>query len=208
MEKLTQVTSIPASLPDANIDTDIIFPARFLLITEKRGLGRYAFYEKRFDADGAARDDFVLNSEPWNKSSILITGDNFGCGSSREQAPWALYDLGIRCVVSTSFGEIFEANCLNNGILPVMVKQVELAALHEDAGCARELTADLVARALVRHDGTRIPIGLPEWQSQALLNGWDEIDRALKEDCEHTERFEIFQRETMSWLYDNETRHT
>jgi len=201
MDCFTTLTAIAAPLADANIDTDIIFPARFLLLTEKKGLGHYAFYERRFDADGAEKPDFVLNREPYRQAQILVAGDNFGSGSSREQAPWALHDFGIRCVISTSFGEIFYANCFKNGMLPVIVTPPELAALQGDASAGLALTVDLAAGHVRRPDGSLVHFDVAEWRRAALLNGWDEIAMILHQESAHIAAFETWQRGSMPWLY-------
>lgn len=201
MEKFTVLHALAASLPEANVDTDIIFPARFLLLTEKKGLGRYAFYERRYDADGNERPDFVLNRAPFREARILVAGDNFGSGSSREQAPWALHDLGIRCIISTSFGEIFHANCFRNSMLPVTVQPAVLAQLQRDADAGRALTVDLAAQRIVLPDGTAIPFEIPAWRRNALLNGWDEIAMIQNEESAHIASFEASQRVLMPWLY-------
>lgn len=201
MEKFTVLRALAAALPEANVDTDIIFPARFLLLTEKKGLGQYAFYERRFDADGHERPGFVLNREPFRRAEILVAGDNFGSGSSREQAPWALRDFGIRCVISTSFGEIFHANCYRNSMLPVTVAPAVLAALQGDAAAGLTLTVDLEQRCVVRPSGERIAFEIPEWRRNALLHGWDEIAMILNEEGERIAAFEAQQRRRMPWLY-------
>ena len=201
MDSFTTLSAIAAPLADANIDTDIIFPARFLLLTEKKGLGRYAFYERRFDTDGSEKPDFVLNREPYRHAQILVAGDNFGSGSSREQAPWALHDFGIRCVISTSFGEIFYANCFKNGMLPVTVSVADLAALQDDAAQGLALTVDLVAACVLRPNGSIIHFDVADWRRAALLNGWDEIAMILNQESDNIAAFETRQRGRMPWLY-------
>ena len=201
MTPFTSVTCVPASLPDANVDTDIIFPARFLLLTDKLGLGRYAFYEKRYHPDGSENGDFVLNQVPYRGTQILIAGDNFGSGSSREQAPWAMSGMGIRCIIATGFGEIFYSNCCKNGMLPVVVGADALALLQGDAGAALALTVDLAARAIVRADGSAIPIAIADWRRDALLNGWDEIAIIQNKEAANIAAFEAQQRQSMPWLY-------
>lgn len=201
MEKFTVLRATAASLPEANVDTDIIFPARFLLLTEKKGLGRYAFYERRFDPEGQERPDFVLNREPFRQARILIAGDNFGSGSSREQAPWALNDFGIRCVISTSFGEIFHANCFRNSMLPVTVSAAALAGLQRDAEAGLSLTVDLEGQQVLRADGEAIAFEIPAWRRNALLNGWDEIAMIQNQESAAIAAFEARQRHCMPWLY-------
>jgi len=204
MESFTRLTGRAAPLPAANVDTDIIFPARFLLITAKKGLGRYAFYEWRYGPDGEPRADFVLNRKDFQGAEILVAGDNFGCGSSREQAPWALRDLGVRCVISTSFGEIFSANCFKNGMLPVVVTADQLQALMADAEAGVPIEVDLEAQQVRRGDGEVIPFEVEPWRRDALLNGWDEIAIVLNQDGETIAAFEQSQRAAKPWLYQGE----
>ena len=204
MEAFGHLSSLAAPMPQPNIDTDIIFPARFLLITEKTGLGQYAFFEWRYDPQGVERPEFVLNREPFRHARILVAGDNFGCGSSREQAPWALRDLGLRCVISTSFGEIFHANCFKNGILPVTVSQDELGVLQQDAFAERALRVDLEAQEIRLQSGAVIPFALEPWRRSALLNGWDEIAIVMNQEAGAIAGFEDSQRYTRPWLYSGE----
>ena len=201
MRALAKLTSIAASLPEENIDTDIIFPARFLLITAKVGLGQYAFYERRFNSDGTELHNFPLNSEPYRTSSILLAGDNFGCGSSREQAPWALLDLGYRCIVSTSFGEIFYANCFRNGMLPIVVTATQLALLQRQSAQKLPLTVDLEDRKLYPCESESVAFEIAESRRNALLNGWDEIALVINQDSRSIAQFEITQHQRMPWLY-------
>ncbi|MGZ5925293.1 MAG: 3-isopropylmalate dehydratase small subunit [Rhizomicrobium sp.] len=204
MEAFTSVTSVAAPMPQPNIDTDIIFPARFLLVTAKKGLGQYAFFEWRYDPSGAELQSFVLNREPFRRAQIIVAGDNFGCGSSREQAPWALRDLGIRCVISTSFGEIFYSNCFKNGILPVVVTEAELVALREQALAEKNITVDL-RNQTVRYQGDRcIAFVVEPWRREALLNGWDEIGIILNQQAAGIDIFETRQRAAKPWLYAGE----
>jgi 3-isopropylmalate dehydratase small subunit len=201
MESFTRLTALAAPLPQANIDTDIIFPARFLLITAKKGLGRYAFYEWRYGPGGDEDPTFPLNQARFKGAQILVAGDNFGCGSSREQAPWALRDLGMRCVISTRFGEIFQANCFKNGILPVVVAPDRLAALMNDAAAGLPIAIDLEGQEIERAEGDRIAFTVEPWRRDALLNGWDEIDLILKQDEARIGAFEQGQRADKPWLY-------
>jgi 3-isopropylmalate dehydratase small subunit len=201
MEPFTRLTSIAAPLEDANVDTDIILPARFLLITEKAGLGRYAFFERRYNPEGQPRPDFVLNQPAFADAKILLAGPNFGCGSSREQAPWALRDLGLRCIIAPSFGEIFAANCFKNGILPVSLP--DTAPLVEDATNGRPITVDLGAGEIVRANGEVIRFVVEDWRREALLNGWDEVDTIRSIHAAAIERFEAGQRQSQPWLWTN-----
>jgi 3-isopropylmalate dehydratase small subunit len=204
MNAFQRVTSAAIPMPAANIDTDIIFPARFLLITEKTGLGRYAFYEWRYEADGTPKPDFPLNREDFRNAAILVAGENFGCGSSREQAPWALADLGLKCLIAASFGEIFETNCFKNGILAVTVSPDIQAGLMADAQAGKPMTVDLESQTIRRSDGEAIAFRVEAWRREALLNGWDEIAIVLNQDLDAITAFEQRQRTQMPWLYTGE----
>lgn len=201
MRPFTSLTARAAPFAEDNIDTDIIVPARFLLITEKKGLGRFAFYERRHDAEGRDKPDFFLNQPFYTGAEILIAGANFGCGSSREHAPWALADLGFRAIVAPSFGEIFASNCIKNGMLPVVVADV--VPLIADAEAGRAITVDLVARAVVRGDSTVIPFAIGEGAREALLNGWDDIETILGRHGRDITTFETRQRADQPWLWSN-----
>lgn len=195
MTPFTTITSKAIALPTASIDTDIIYPARFLLITEKAGLGQYAFYEWRHE-----RTDTPLTDPAFADAAIIVAGDNFGCGSSREQAPWALSGMGIRTVVSTSFGEIFYNNCFKNGMLPVVVTEPELARLLEDAANGQSITVDLTT-CQVSTGATTIPFTVAGWQRDMLLSGQDEIATIIARDAAAITRFETNQRRTQPWLW-------
>jgi 3-isopropylmalate dehydratase small subunit len=201
MKAFSSVTSRAIGLPAAGIDTDIIYPARFLLITDKAGLGRYAFYEWRHDADGKPRSDTPLNDPAFANAAIMVAGDNFGCGSSREQAPWAMDGMGIRAVISTSFGEIFYNNCFRNGMLPVIVEAADHALLMADALAGRVLCVDLETRRIRREDGSIIAFPVEDWRRDALLNGWDEVAMIRSRHREDIARFEDRQRTTQPWLW-------
>lgn len=205
MTPFTRLQSVAAPMPDADIDTDIIFPARFLVLTQKAGLGPYAFYEKRFDEQGRERPDFVLHRPRWRGASILVAGPNFGCGSSREQAPWALADLGLRCIIAPGFGEIFQANCLNNGMLPIRLAPPEHARVLAAAQAGALLTVDLHSRSITLHDaqqnGAPIHFEIAERARQALLEGRDEIERIRQQSGEQIAAFEAAQRQHQPWLY-------
>lgn len=201
MQPFTCMTGVSAPLPDDNIDTDIIFPARFLLITARQGLGVHAFHDRRFDADGVERPDFIFNREPWRDAPILVAGANFGCGSSREQAVWALADMGVRCVISTSVGEIFESNCVRNGLLPVTLPADVVARLMALAESGESLTVDLNHCHITGPDGLIQPFTLREERRQALLNGWDDTAMILHQWGEAIDRFEAAQQKVQPWLY-------
>jgi 3-isopropylmalate/(R)-2-methylmalate dehydratase small subunit len=200
MEAFTRTVGLAAPLPEANIDTDIIFPARFLLITRKAGLGRYAFYEWRYARDGSELSHFVLNREPFRGAQIIVAGDNFGCGSSREQAPWALRDLGVRCIISSSFGEIFYSNCLKNGILPVAVSANQLIRLMRDAEAEYPIAVDLEAQVIRRKNGDIFAFEIEAWRREALLNGRDEIAIVLGDLGGAIDNFENRQGAEQPWL--------
>lgn len=197
MTPLITVTGRAWSLPDANIDTDIIFPARFLLITEKKGLGRYAFNDRR-DAG------FHLAPDAERAEPILIAGPNFGCGSSREHAPWALAGLGIRVIVAESFGEIFYANCFKNGMLPIVLHAPAIAVLRVAAEAGAEIAVDLAARTVTAQGRAPIAFDLPEERREALLNGWNEIARIRALHADDIATYEAGQRTAMPWLWTKE----
>lgn len=200
MQPFTTLTAIAAPLIEADVDTDIIYPARFLTITEKKGLGRYAFHDRRYDGQGRELADFVLNRDPWRHAGILVAGPNFGCGSSREQAPWAILDLGIRCIIAPSFGEIFRGNCYRNGMLPVTVGEADHAALLSDANAGASLHVDLNARTITRPDGSTIAIAIDDGKRDALLNGWDEVMGILNLYAGTIDRYEQDRRTRLPWL--------
>jgi 3-isopropylmalate/(R)-2-methylmalate dehydratase small subunit len=203
MEKLTRITSVAASLPEANIDTDIIFPARFLLITARKGLGKFAFNEKRFDANGAEKPDFVLNREPFRHAEILVAGNNFGSGSSREQAVWTLRDFGIRVVISTEIGEIFYSNCFKSSVLPIVLDAARIAEIRAVAEAAQEITVDLTTQCIELPDGGSIAFDVDPFRREILLNGWDDIALILNNDAADIDAFEAKERKLMPWLYES-----
>jgi 3-isopropylmalate dehydratase small subunit len=201
MQPFTRLQSKAINLPERDVDTDIIFPARFLLITDKDGLGRYAFYERRYDGDGAPRPDFPLNQARNAGAQILVVGANFGCGSSREHAVWALEGLGVRCIISDSFGEIFYSNCFKSGVLPVVVAAPVLADLAARAERGEVLAVDLKQQSITVEGGAAIAFETEEWRRQALLNGWDEVTTILNTKGDAIAAFETAQRRSSSWLY-------
>jgi 3-isopropylmalate dehydratase small subunit len=174
------------------------------LITEKTGLGRYAFYDWRYGADGRAKPEFVLNQTPYRDAKILICGDNFGCGSSREHAPWALRDLGVTCLISTSFGEIFRANCFKNAVLPIVLPSGPWADLLRLAEAGAELSVDLTTCTISGPGRAPIPFDVDPSRREALLEGWDEIAIALRKDAEAIADFEQRQRLDQPWLYERD----
>ena len=177
MEKFTKLTGVAAPLPIVNVDTDMIIPKDYLKTIKRTGLGKGLFAEMRFNEDGSENPDFVLNKPAYRKAQILVAGDNFGCGSSREHAPWALLDFGIRCVISTSFADIFYNNCFKNGILPIKVSPEDLKKLLDDAdrGSNATLTIDLPNQEIRGPDGGRIAFDLDPFRKHCLLNGLDDI---------------------------------
>ena len=182
MEKFTRLTGVAAPLPIVNVDTDMIIPKDYLKTIERTGLGKGLFAELRLNEDGSENPDFVLNKPAYRKAQILVAGDNFGCGSSREHAPWALLDFGIRCVISTSFADIFYNNCFKNGILPIKVSPDELEKLLDDAsrGANATLTVDLEEMEIRGPDGGRIAFDLDEFRRHCLLNGLDDIGLTME----------------------------
>lgn len=198
----TTLTGVAAPLLEDDIDTDIIFPARFLLIMEKAGLGRYLFNDRRFDADGAEIADFVLNRPQFRSASILIAGDNFGCGSSREHAVWTLEDYGIRCVIAAGFGEIFAANCIRSGLLPARVTRAEAERLAA-AAAAGPITVSLETRTITTADGSTVTFDIDPSSREALLHGWDDIDQILAQDSAAIEDYERKRAKDTPWLYED-----
>jgi 3-isopropylmalate/(R)-2-methylmalate dehydratase small subunit len=201
MQPFVRLEGVAAPLPEDNIDTDVIYPARFLLITARDGLGRYAFHDRRHDGDGQVTGDFILDRRPWQGAPILVTGSNFGCGSSREQAVWALLGAGIRCVIATGFGEIFESNCVRNGILPVTLDKASIAPLMRLAEAGQSLTVDLEQQCIGHADLGERAFFLREERRQPLLHGWDDTDLILHQWGEAIDRFEAAQQRVQPWLY-------
>ena len=182
MDKFTTLTGVAAPLPIVNVDTDMIIPKDYLKTIKRTGLGKGLFAEMRFNEDGSENPDFVLNKPAYRKAQILVAGDNFGCGSSREHAPWALLDFGIRCVISTSFADIFYNNCFKNGILPIMVSPEDLDKLMDDAerGANATLTVDLEALEIRGPDGGVVKFDLDGFKRHCLLNGLDDIGLTME----------------------------
>jgi 3-isopropylmalate/(R)-2-methylmalate dehydratase small subunit len=182
MQKFDVLTGVAAPLPILNIDTDMIIPKQYLKTIKRTGLGKGLFSEMRYREDGSENPDFVLNKDAWRKAEILVAGDNFGCGSSREHAPWALLDFGIRCVISTSFADIFYNNCFKNGILPIVVSPDDLKKLMDDAerGSNATLTVDLVNQVIKGPDGGQVSFDIDPFKKHCLLNGLDDIGLTLE----------------------------
>ena len=201
MQKFDQLTGVAAPLDILNIDTDMIIPKQFLKTIKRSGLGKNLFDEMRYDRDGSEMADFVLNRAPYRQAEILVAGDNFGCGSSREHAPWALLDFGIRCVISTSFADIFYNNCFKNGILPIVVSPDERDALLADAADTEnpELSIDLVAQTIRRPNGVTISFEVDAFRKKCLLEGLDDIGLTM-EKSGLIDDFEANRTEEQPWL--------
>jgi 3-isopropylmalate/(R)-2-methylmalate dehydratase small subunit len=184
MEKFTTLTGVAAPLPIINVDTDMIIPKQYLKTIKRTGLGVALFSEMRYNEDGSENPEFVLNKPAYRQAKIIIAGDNFGCGSSREHAPWALADFGVRCVISTSFADIFYNNCFKNGILPLVVSPEQLKLLLDDAerGSNATLTIDLEAQTIKGPDGGTLSFDIDPSRKQILLEGLDDIAGTLKSD--------------------------
>ncbi len=182
MEKFTTLTGVAAPLEIMNVDTDMIIPKQYLKTIARTGLGKGLFSEMRYLEDGSENPDFVLNRPGYRNATILVAGDNFGCGSSREHAPWALLDYGVRCVISTSFADIFYNNCFKNGILPIKVSQAELDKLMDDArrGANATMTIDLAVQEIRGPDGGVISFEIDPFRKHCLLNGLDDIGLTLQ----------------------------
>jgi 3-isopropylmalate/(R)-2-methylmalate dehydratase small subunit len=200
MEKFTRLTGVAAPLPMVNVDTDMVIPKNHLKVTERTGLGKHLFAEMRFNADGSERPDFVLNRPAWRHAEILVAFENFGCGSSREHAPWALRDFGIRCVIAPSFADIFFNNCFKNGILPLVLPKAVCVELIDDAerGANATLTIDLEAQTLTRPDGERIAFEVEPSCRSRLLEGLDEIGATVAR-AHRIDAFEARVRRSQPW---------
>jgi 3-isopropylmalate/(R)-2-methylmalate dehydratase small subunit len=184
MEKFTTLTGVAAPLKLINVDTDMIIPKQYLKTIKRTGLGTGLFAEMRYDDNGKENPEFVLNKPAYRRAKVLVAGDNFGCGSSREHAPWALMDFGIRCVISTSFADIFYNNCFKNGILPIKVSPEDLEKLFDDAdrGSNATLTIDLASQEIRGPDGGTIKFDVDAHRKHCLLNGLDDIGLTLEKD--------------------------
>ena len=182
MQKFTKLTAVAAPLPMINIDTDAIIPKQFLKTIKRTGLGKHLFHELRYDEAGKEKPDFVLNKPAYRKAQILVAGENFGCGSSREHAPWALLDHGVRCVISTSFADIFYNNCFQNGILPIKVSPEDLEKLMDDAnrGANATITVDLENQEIRGPDGGVVKFEIDAFRKRCLLEGLDNIGLTLQ----------------------------
>jgi len=201
MEAFTTLTAPAAPLPLANVDTDKIIPARFLKTIKRSGLGVHLFDTLRYDREGKERPDFVLNQEPYRGAQILIAHENFGCGSSREHAPWALLDFGIRCVISTSFADIFYNNCFKNGILPITLPQEDVDKLMDDAarGANAVVTIDLEKQEITGPDGGCIRFDIDPFRKHLLLNGLDDVGLTMQKESKIAS-FEAKRQAATPWL--------
>ncbi|MGC1776419.1 MAG: 3-isopropylmalate dehydratase small subunit [Xanthobacteraceae bacterium] len=201
MEKFTVLEGVAAPMKMINVDTDMIIPKQYLKTIKRTGLGKGLFSEKRFNEDGSENPDFVLNKPAYRRAKILVAGDNFGCGSSREHAPWALLDFGITCVISTSFGDIFYNNCFKNGVLPVQVSPEDLEKLFDDAdrGANATLTVDLEKQEIRGPDGGVVKFEIDPHRKHSLLNGLDEIGVTMQKQTE-IESFEAKAKQSRPWV--------
>jgi 3-isopropylmalate/(R)-2-methylmalate dehydratase small subunit len=199
MKPFTTLTGIAAPLPLINIDTDMIIPKQFLKTIKRTGLGAHLFDEMRFTPEGKEIPEFVLNQKTWRHATILVAGENFGCGSSREHAPWALLDFGIRCVIASSFADIFYNNCFQNGICPITLPQDEVDMLLAEAKAGRKLTVDLEKEAVFTEQGNKFSFKIDPFRRDCLLKGMDAIGITLQHESAIT-TFEGKRKETQSWL--------
>ena len=202
MNKFSNLTSIPSYLPLQNIDTDMIIPKQFLKTIKRTGLGKSLFYEMRYDENGKLMKDFILNKEPFNKSKILLAGKNFGCGSSREHAPWALSDFGIRCIISSSFADIFYNNCFKNGILPIKISEQIISELSEYSKRKKEIKVDLENQQISFGNKT-VKFELDNFKKKCLIEGLDDIDLSMQK-INHVNNFEKKMSLDKPWILLNE----
>ena len=202
MEKFTNLKSIPSYLSLQNIDTDMIIPKQFLKTIKRTGLGKSLFYEMRYDENGKVIEDFILNKEPYNKSRILLAGKNFGCGSSREHAPWALSDFGIKCVISSSFADIFYNNCFKNGILPIKIEEQAVVELSEYSKRKEEIEIDLEKQE-IKYGNKVKRFEVDSFKKKCLIEGLDDIALSL-EKTSQIDNFEKNIKENSPWLLKND----
>ena len=202
MEKFTKLKSIPSYLPLQNIDTDMIIPKQFLKTIKRTGLGKSLFYEMRYDEQGNSIKDFTLNKEPYNKSKILLAGKNFGCGSSREHAPWALSDFGIKCVISSSFADIFYNNCFKNGILPIKIDEQTVLELAEYSKRKEEIDVNLENQE-IKFGNKSIKFDIDAFKKKCLIEGLDDIGLSM-EKVSHIDNFEKKIGVDKPWLMKND----
>jgi len=198
MKKFIRLKSIPAHIPLMNIDTDMIIPKQFLKTIKRTGLGKSLFYEMRYDESGKLIDQFILNKNPYSKSKILLAGKNFGCGSSREHAPWALLDFGIRCVISPSFADIFYNNCFNNGILPIVLEEKTIQELSEYSKRKEEIEVDLNEQ-IILYGNKKQSFDIEPAKKKRLIEGLDNIGLSLKK-VPNIEKFENSMKKIKPWI--------
>ena len=201
MQKFNTLKSIPAYLPIVNIDTDMIIPKQFLKTIKRTGLGKNLFFEMRYDNNGKEIKDFTLNNEPYNNSKILIAGNNFGCGSSREHAPWALLDFGITCVISSSYADIFYNNCFKNGILPIILEEKKIKELSEYSNRKKEISIDLNEQKIF-YGNNEILFDIDTFKKKCLLEGLDDIALSL-EKSKKMDSFERKLKEKKPWIFND-----
>jgi 3-isopropylmalate/(R)-2-methylmalate dehydratase small subunit len=201
MKPFRKLTAIAAPLPMINIDTDVIIPKQFLKTIQRSGLGKNAFFDLRYDNAGNENPDFVLNKKPYRDAEILITGENFGCGSSREHAPWAILDMGIRCIIAPSFADIFHSNCFKNGILPIALPQAQIDELMKEAQDNPDAvtTIDLEKQTITRGNKFSFNFEIDPFRKNCLLNGLDDIGLTLEKE-KFISAFESKDKEKRSWL--------
>ena len=201
MQKFNSLKSIPAYLPIVNIDTDMIIPKQFLKTIKRTGLGRNLFFEMRYNDKGKEINDFILNQSPFNNSKILIAGKNFGCGSSREHAPWALLDFGITCVISSSFADIFYNNCFKNGILPIIIDEEKIKELSEYAKRKEEISVDLNEEKII-YGNNELKFKIDQFKKKCLLEGLDDIALSLKK-SDKIKSYEKNLKNKMPWIFND-----
>ena len=201
MRKFNTLKSIPAYLPIVNIDTDMIIPKQFLKTIKRTGLGKNLFFEMRYDDEGKEIQDFVLNNKPFNNSKILIAGNNFGCGSSREHAPWALLDFGITCIISSSYADIFYSNCFKNGILPIILDEEKIKEISEYSSRKEEISIDLNEQMIV-YGNNQIKFDIDPFKKKCLLEGLDDIALSL-EKSNQMDKFEKNLKVNKPWIFND-----
>ena len=201
MNKFISIKSIPAYLPIVNIDTDMIIPKQFLKTIKRTGLGKNLFFEMRYDQSGKEIDDFILNNSPYNNSKILIAGKNFGCGSSREHAPWALMDFGITCVISSSYADIFYNNCFKNGILPITISEDQIKEISEYSNRKEEISVNLPEQT-ISFGNKEIKFEIDQFKKKCLIEGLDDIALSL-EKSEKIISYENKNKEAKPWIFND-----
>jgi 3-isopropylmalate/(R)-2-methylmalate dehydratase small subunit len=201
MQKFNTLKSIPAYLPIVNIDTDMIIPKQFLKTIKRTGLGKNLFFEMRYDQSGKEIDDFILNNSPYNNSKILIAGKNFGCGSSREHAPWALMDFGITCVISSSYADIFYNNCFKNGILPITISEDQIKEISEYSNRKEEISVNLPEQT-ISFGNKEIKFEIDQFKKKCLIEGLDDIALSL-EKSENIISYENKIKEAKPWIFND-----